>query len=478
MNDQEDKLAIKIMWQDEYPLSHERLVEILKEFGDLFPDPLQRRVDLYNYAKKLIKFADLQVALVNQEIVGFLAVYANNKQTHVAHIPLIAILKRYQRIGIGKVMLSRTIALARQRKMKHIWLSVMKENSAAIQFYHSIRFVIRSEKGQKYSMERDLSIEERLINPQVTPVDHGYPLSATLNLNIDLRIKRDDLYPLSGGGIKARKIGYIVKKAIDEGYDALVTNGGPQSNHARATAILAANLGIKCHLVIILEKEKTYLNNGNMLLMKLSGSSIEYTTKEQLALRMDEAIVDLTNKGHKPLYIWGGGHCLEGTKAFVDAAVECQHQSGDWIPDFLILASGTGSTQAGLAIGYMDLPTQVIGVSVARSTDRGKSIIQDCIDEYYSHYHLTQHPNHVFFRDDWTDGGYEQYSKELFHLIRTAAKTGYFFDPTYSGKALRGLVSMVKKNEIPESSKVLFWHSGGLMNLQAVHEFSAGFIKL
>ena len=465
MNDQKDKITIKILWQDEYPLSHEQLIEILKEFGDLFPDPLQHRVDLDNYAKKLLRFADLQVAVFNQQIVGFLAVYANNSQIGISHIPFISILQSYQRMGIGKVMLSRTIALARQRKMKHIWLSVMKENDSAILFYKSLRFIICKEKGHKYIMERDLSIDERIINPQVTPLDPGYQLSAALDLNVDLRIKRDDLYPLSGGGIKARKIGTIVKKAVEDGYDALVTNGGPQSNHARATAILAANIGLKCHLVIVLDLKKKYMSSGNILLMKLSGASIEYASKEQLALRMDKAIINLTNKGHKPLYIWGGGHCLEGTQAFVDAAVECQRQSGDWIPDFLVLASGTGSTQAGLAIGYMDLPTKVIGVSVARSTERGKRIIQDCIDEYFSQNSLAQHNKPIIFRDDWTDGGYEKYSKELFRLVEVAAKTGFFFDPTYSGKAIRGLVSMVRQNEIPKGSKVLFWHTGGLLNL-------------
>jgi len=478
MNDHTQNFIIKTYWQDEFPLSHEQLVGILAEFGDLFPDPLLQRVDIHAYANKLIKFADMQFVVHNQNIIGFLAVYANDTQTHIAHIPIISILPGYQRKGIGKVMLSRAIALARQKKMQHLWLNVMKENYAAIHFYESMRFKISAEKDHKYVMERNLAVEERLINPQVTPTESGHPLSAALNLNIDLRIKRDDLYPLSGGGIKARKIGYIFKKAIEDGYDALVTNGGPQSNHARATAILAANIGLKCHLVIVLEKNKRYSKTGNILLMELSGASIEYTTKEQLAKKMDQAIINLTRKGHKPFYIWGGGHCLEGTQAFVDAAIECQLQSDDWIPDYVILASGTGSTQAGLVIGYQDLSTKVIGVSVARSIERGERIIQDCIDEFFAHNNLVHQKCCVFFRDDWTDGGYEKYSKELLCLIKDASKTGYFFDPTYSGKALRGLVSMVRENEIPRGSKVLFWHTGGLMNLQAVQQFSEGAFQL
>ena len=84
----------------------------------------------------------------------------------------------------------------------------------------------------------------------------------------------------------------------------------------------------------------------------------------------------------------------------------------------------------------------------------------------------------MIFRDEWTDGGYEQYSTELFSLIERAATTGYFFDPTYSGKALRGLVSMVNQGEIPSGSKVLLWHTGGLMNLQAVLRYTEGSLRL
>lgn len=478
MNYQNESIKIRIFWQDEYPLSHNQMVEILKEFGDLYPDPLRQRVDLYTYAHKLLSFANILVALHNDQIIGFLAIYTNNAQSKIAHIPLFSVLQGYQRKGIGKVMLSRAIALARQRNMRRLWLRVKQDNEIAIHFYSTHRFTISSKVGDKYLMVYDLTINDRLITPQVTPFESGLPLSSALQMDIDLRIKRDDLYPLSGGGIKARKIGFIVKKAIDEGYDTLVTNGGPQSNHARATAILAANIGIKCHLVIVLENNHDYYNSGNILLMKLSGASIEFTSKDKLAMQMDKAMLDLSQQGHKPLYIWGGGHSLEGTNAFVNAAYETQQQAGNWIPDYVVLASGTGSTQAGLAIGYKDFPTQVIGISVARSTERGKKIIQQCIDEYTTRNNLPNYVENVILRDDWVDGGYEKYSRALFDVINVAAKTGYFFDPTYSGKALRGLASMVKQGEIPNGKKVIFWHTGGLMNLMAVQKFTESVIRL
>jgi 1-aminocyclopropane-1-carboxylate deaminase/D-cysteine desulfhydrase-like pyridoxal-dependent ACC family enzyme len=297
-------------------------------------------------------------------------------------------------------------------------------------------------------------------------------------MDIDLRIKRDDLYPLYGGGIKARKIGYIVREAIEQGYDALVTNGGPQSNHARATAVVAAALGLKCHLVIVLEPGTQYSMSGNILLMRMSGAAIEYCTKDQLAARMDRAVSALENKGHRPLYIWGGGHCLQGTVAFVEAAAEARRQCGEWIPNYLVLASATGSTQAGLAIGYADLPTEVVGISIARETSRGTRIVGECIDEYLTANNQVRAPIRVIFRDDWTGGGYELYSPELFSVIDRASKAGHYFDPTYSGKGLRGLVSMTRQGEIPAGSRVLLWHTGGLLNLQAALNYTEGTLSL
>lgn len=300
---------------------------------------------------------------------------------------------------------------------------------------------------------------------QKTQIDLASGLAKALNIEIDLRIKRDDLYPQFGGGSKARKIIHIVNHAINAGYDTLVTNGGPQSNHARATALIAAQLGLKCHLVIVVDLDTNPDMKGNLLLMKLSGASVEYCKKSELAYHMDKAISLLSKDGYKPYYIWGGGHCVQGTYAFVDAAREAQNQCGDWEPDYVFLASGTGTTQAGLTVGYAGFPTQIIGISVARDQVRGTKIIQESIVAYCSVNNYDSPKVKVILRDDWIYGGYEHCSQELIELIFRTAKVGYLFDPTYTGKALMGLVRMVNQSEIPIGSKVLFWHTGGLFNL-------------
>lgn len=312
-----------------------------------------------------------------------------------------------------------------------------------------------------------LMFPENLLNIQQTPLEHARGLTDVFGLDIDLRIKRDDLYPQTGGGSKSRKIIYIFRKAICDGYDAFVTNGGPQSNHARATAILSASLGLKCHLVIVVDPSVSCSVSGNLLLMKMSGASIEYCTKDKLAETMDEAVLRISEQGFRPLYIWGGGHSIIGLEAFIEAAKEVQAQSGTWIPDYVILASGTGSTQAGLIIGYADLPTTIIGVSVARDAIRGTKVINDLIHGFLNQNKLVPREFHVDFRDEWKSGGYEIFDSKALEIISKAAKVGYYFDPTYTGKAFNGLVSMVNNHEIPSGSRVLFWHTGGIMNLLA-----------
>lgn len=472
------KSYISIVWVDKTKLLLPELVELLKTFGDLLPDPLSSRISLSSYAVKVQEKAEIALAYNNKRVVGFLVMYANDLVSRKAHIPIISILSDFQGRGIGKVLLSRAVALARQKKMHELWLTVDQGNHIAQHVYSELRFVKIAIDNTKVIMSRNLFLNSLLLDPQITPLESGHTLAAMLGLDIDLWIKRDDLYPIAGGGIKARKIGYIIKSAIEDGHDVIVTNGGPQSNHARAAAILAANLGIKCHLVIVLEPGQDYINSGNILLMKLSGASIEYTTKDLLALRMDEAISRFSQMGHKPLYIWGGGHCFEGTVAFVDAAIEAQQQCGNWKPDYLVMASGTGTTQAGLAIGYANSKTQVIGVSVARDAIRGAEVIRECIEDYYFKTGRIMQELNIQFLDDWICGGYEKYSDELFSSIEKAAKAGYFFDPTYSGKALVGLMSLVQNGRIPRQSKVLLWHTGGLMNLQAVTHYSEGTFQI
>ena len=297
-----------------------------------------------------------------------------------------------------------------------------------------------------------------------SPIDTSPRLSRTLG--VDIRIKRDDLFPETGGGNKARKMRYIVKYAQRNGYTSLVTNGGVQSNHARAASLVSAKFGLHCYLVLHSENiEKSKQLTGNLLLMKQLGAEIVFCQLEGLSEVMQSSMKKACSEGYNPLYIWGGGHCLQGSLAYYDAAKEAQKQCGEWVPDFIIHASGTGTTQAGLIAGYAHLHTRIVGISVAREKERGAKVIKESLYELCEY--TKQDASHmtVDFRDDWIFGGYEKVAPELIECIDNTAKNGLILDPTYTGKAYYGMLQMVSSGEIFPDSKVLFWHTGGLLNL-------------
>lgn len=116
------------------------LIDALNELGDLLPDPLRQRVNIEEYASKLINYAEIFFAKLDNKIVGLVAIYANDMKTKVAHIPLVVIAKNVQRKGVGKVLLQEAINFSKKQDMKSIWLFVHEDNLAAISFYNYFGF--------------------------------------------------------------------------------------------------------------------------------------------------------------------------------------------------------------------------------------------------------------------------------------------------------------------------------------------------
>lgn len=292
------------------------------------------------------------------------------------------------------------------------------------------------------------------------------------SLGIEVLVKRDDLFGDSGGGNKARKMRYIVHAARRAGASTLVTTGGLQSNHARATALAAAREGWRCHLVLHGDPATNEVAAGNYLLTSLLGARIDIVPSSEIAAVMADSIRQLKSNGEVPYEIQGGGHCTEGAMAYVDAVNELKQQAEalDWHPDVVVCASGTGTTQAGILAGFESsaAPPRVIGVSVARTSPRGTAVVTAAYRDIRRALGYTANELPVEFRDDWIDGGYEVASDRVLAAIRLAARCdGLLLDPTYTGKAFCGLVDMVNRGEIPQGSRVLFWHTGGLVNLLA-----------
>ena len=162
---------------------------------------------------------------------------------------------------------------------------------------------------------------------------------------------------------------------------------------------------------------------------------------------------------------------MPGGIAFVDAVrllkSDCDRMG--YKPDYIFHASGTGSTQAGIAVG-LDLAgwhdVKLTGISVARQQERGKQVIVDCANGLAKHYGLDKdYTSSIEFDTDYLYGGYECYSTEMHDYLDYAMReTGLVFDTTYSGKAFYGMMDTLSRQKV--QGNVLFWHTGGIMNLQ------------
>lgn len=288
---------------------------------------------------------------------------------------------------------------------------------------------------------------------------------------VDIKIVRDDLFPFIGGGSKARKAVEYEKFLREESYNAVVTCGGIQSNHNRAIALMASRNGWKCHLCIQGTKERFEDEKGNALLCRLSGAECELIDPSDTAVAMDRAMENLAKEGYKPYYVHGGGHDLPGGTCFVDAvkALKEQCDANNYKPDYIFLASGTGSTQAGIVVGC-DLvgwnDVKVVGISVARHYERGKQVIADFSNMLGQHYGINKDfTDKIIFNTDYLYGGYEQYTPEMESYLKEVMKsTSLMFDTTYSGKGFYGMMDIIKKGNLQDKN-IIFWHTGGLMNL-------------
>ena len=292
--------------------------------------------------------------------------------------------------------------------------------------------------------------------------------------NQSIKVVRDDIFPFIGGGSKARKAVAYEQFLKENGYNAVVTCGGIQSNHNRAMALMCARNGWKCHLCIQGTEERFYAEKGNALLNRLSGAICEIIKPEDTAVAMDRAMEQLKKEGYNPYYVIGGGHNLPGGTCFVDAIIELKRQCLQigYKPDYIFLASGTGSTQAGIIVG-LDIvgwsDVKCMGISVARQKERGSQVIAEFANMLAKHYGLEKNydDHSILFNTDYLCGGYEKYSEEMEQFLLDATKkTGLVFDTTYSGKAFYGMKDLIKKTPDMQGKNILFWHTGGLMNIQ------------
>lgn len=304
-----------------------------------------------------------------------------------------------------------------------------------------------------------------------SPVDELARLRDALGAGVRLFAKRDDAIPFGFGGNKVRKLAIVAAQAAAEGADTLLTVGGIQSNHARATAATAAKLGLRCHLVASGSRPDKL--TANALLDSLLGAEVEYVaTRTDRVPAMRHAAERLRAAGGRPFEIPLGASTPEGAIGFVRAVGELVDQGIR--PDVIVHATSSGGTQAGIVAGCAlhGLPTRVIGVSAddpAADVERTvRSIIAGMAGPLGAPLAEVATDCAVEVDDTFVGEGYGVPTPASTEAQQLAARTeALFVDHTYTAKALAALVAYVRDGRIPPGATVVFWHTGGQVGLFA-----------
>lgn len=290
--------------------------------------------------------------------------------------------------------------------------------------------------------------------------------------NKQLKVFRDDLYPFLGGGNKGRKMDYIGRRIFSDRYNCIVTTGGIESNHCRAAAIFASMHNMKCTLVLHGDKNLFYTSKGNGKIMRLCGSRILFAkTPADISGLMNLAIENYKEDGWNPYYLWGGGHTVEGGLAYIDAISELllYSEKESWIPDYIFLASGTGSTQAGIMAGldkFCFSKTKVIGISVGRNSETAEKMVREFYLLLGDTFNIKNRSQEAVVLDDYLCGGYGKSNEAINRISQEALmRFGFILDPTYTAKAFYGMQELIRKDDL--KGNFLFWHTGGIFNFLA-----------
>ena len=308
-----------------------------------------------------------------------------------------------------------------------------------------------------------------------TPLEAA-PRFSTEITGSEVLIKRDDCTGLAFGGNKARKLEYLMAAAKDAGADTVITFGGVQSNHARATAAAARRLGMDCHLLLAGSPPEEV--SGNLLLDRILGATLtflsltpEQLTAEQVDAALSAASQRLRAKGREPYTIDPGGSSPLGVIGYRDAFDEMMSQVraiGSRVAH-TVVAFGTGGTLAGLILGNIlaGRPLKVTGISVAppgMPESLGIPPVRQLVREggRLLGYEVEPADDDIIVLYDYAGKAYGAPTTEGTEAIRALAHTeGIFLDPVYTGKALAGLIDLYRRKRIAQDEGTVFFHTGG-----------------
>lgn len=307
-----------------------------------------------------------------------------------------------------------------------------------------------------------------------TPVQEMKRLREHLACSTRLFIKRDDYSGPGFGGNKVRKLEYYFGKALAQGRDVVITCGGERSNHCRATAAVAAQLGIECHLVLNRPPRPWPAEPATLWLDKLYGAVCHsVNSREERSARMNELAARFSAASRRPMVIPLGASTSLGALGFVRAVEELKPQLASLgAPlETIVHSSSSGGTQAGLLAGIRlhSLPrTRVLGVSAGESAAEIREAVQSILSAM--EIDLGAQPcllqSGIEVDDRFTGEGYGIPSPEGDEALRLLARLeGAVLDPVYTAKAFAGMLHHLREGSLRGAAAVLFWHTGGQLAL-------------
>lgn len=310
-----------------------------------------------------------------------------------------------------------------------------------------------------------------------TPIEYLANLSRKLG-GPDIYMKRDDLLGLAGGGNKTRKLEFLMADAIEKGADTIITCGAVQSNHCRLTLAAAMKEGLKCHLVLEERVAHSYNEgaNGNNYLFHLLGvEGIRVVPGgSDMMAEMEKTAEELRKQGRIPYIVPGGGSNTVGALGYVACAQEILSQAFDKGISFdrIICASGSAGTHAGLLTGLVGENAQIplTGISVNRKREPQTQLVYKLASELSEKLGL-ENPvrlDQVEVYDEYVGPGYSLPTDQMVEAVQMVARMeAILLDPVYSGKAMAGLIDLIRKGVYKKGEKVLFVHTGGSPALYA-----------
>jgi D-cysteine desulfhydrase family pyridoxal phosphate-dependent enzyme len=277
-------------------------------------------------------------------------------------------------------------------------------------------------------------------------------------------VKRDDLTGLALGGNKTRKLEYVLADAKAAGAKTLVTVGAAQSNHCRQTAALAAQNGLGC--ILVLAGNPSEPANGNLLLDQLFGAEIVWTTRELRSRSLQDTFNQAWEAGRRPYLIPLGASNGLGSVGYYDAFNEMKQQIAETRVDWIVVASSSGGTQAGLVLGahVAGWEGRVLGISIDEPELHLKETVAFLANEAGDRMGIRGRvtPDEVMVNADYLGEGYGiigEVEKEAIRLF--ARHEGLLLDPVYTGRAAAGMIDLIRRGFFHAGDTVLFWHTGG-----------------